>query len=132
MFMLNSTSGELIGIEYLYSQTGSVMEDYLKAIDTLETAPEEESIILEEEEEGSFQDTDQIDDLTISTVGLKESSDAVLDISSLPLTQVPEHPVPSSSTKPAFTATPLKYFTSEEYKAMLTETVPDFQATQVT
>ncbi|KAH3735370.1 hypothetical protein DPMN_041889 [Dreissena polymorpha] len=62
------------------------MEDYIKAIDTLETAPEEESIILEEEEEGSFQDTDQIDDLTISTVGLKESSDVVLDISSLPLT----------------------------------------------
>ncbi|KAH3823610.1 hypothetical protein DPMN_125420 [Dreissena polymorpha] len=86
--MLNST-GEKIGIEYLYKQTGERMEDFVKVIETLETVPDEaddESIILEEAED-SFQDADQIDDLTISTVGLKESSDAVLDISSLPLPQ---------------------------------------------
>ena len=55
------------------------MEDYKKAIETLETTPEEEMINTEEDDE-LLQETDQIDDLTISTVGLEESSDIVLDI----------------------------------------------------
>ncbi|KAH3842585.1 hypothetical protein DPMN_116083 [Dreissena polymorpha] len=130
--MLNST-GEKIVIEYLYKQTGERMEDFVKAIETLETVPDEaddESIILKEAED-SFQDADQIDDLTISTVGLKESSDAVLDISSLPLPQVPVHPLPSSSTKPAVEATPLPIPTPEEYEAEWRNETGDSQTTEV-
>ncbi|KAH3703668.1 hypothetical protein DPMN_078710 [Dreissena polymorpha] len=107
------------------------MEDFVKAIETLETVPDEaddESIILEEAED-SFQDADQIDDLTISTVGLKESSDAVLDISSLP--QVPVHPLPSSSTKPAVEATLLRIPTPEEYEAEWRNETGDSQTTEV-
>jgi hypothetical protein len=72
------TSGELIGIEYLYNQTGKVLEDYMKAIETLETTPEDDIIDTGEDDE-VLQDTDQIDDLTVSTEGLKESSDFVLE-----------------------------------------------------
>lgn len=65
------TSGELIGIEYLYKQTGKVLEDYMKAIETLETTPEDDIIDTGEDDE-VLQDTNQIDDLTVSTDGLKD------------------------------------------------------------
>ena len=58
------------------------MNDYMKAIETLETMTEENT----EEDEELLQEADPIDDLTISTTCLKESSDVCLDIPmSLPM-----------------------------------------------
>jgi hypothetical protein len=75
------------------------MEDYKKTIETLETTPEEEMINTEEDDE-LLQETDQIDDLTISTVGLEESSDIVLDIpTDLQMPQGAKQPDPSLSTQ---------------------------------
>ena len=94
-----SFSGELLGIEYLYSQTGKVLEDSMKAIEDLETSSEVETST-EGEDEDLLQGADQIDDLTVSIFGVNESSDIVLENPSmLPPTplEVPSEPELSSS-----------------------------------
>lgn len=55
-------SGELIGIEYLYSQNNAVMEDYKLALTTLET----EDITVAEVE--SCLEQFDMDDPTVSTL----------------------------------------------------------------
>ena len=65
-------------MEYLYHQTGKVLEDFKKTIETLETVADDSKTADPGEEEEVLQDTSsQMDDLTVSTVGvlLKESSD---------------------------------------------------------
>lgn len=95
----------------------------MKAIETLETTPEDEIINTGEDDE-LLQDTDQIDDLTVSTVGLKESSDFVLETPVvLQVSQGAEQPHLSSSTQTQAVGPVLKIPTPEDYKAMMMGTV---------
>ena len=120
---INFSSGELIGIEYLYSQTGKVLEDYMKALETLESTPEDELISTGEDEE-LLQDTDQLDDLTVSTVGLKESADIVLETPPTPpMPQGTEQLDPPLATQTPAVGPILKIPTPEDYEAMMRDTV---------
>lgn len=68
----------------------------MKAIETLETTPKDELINTQEDDE-LLQDTNQIDDSTLSTISLKESADIVLDTPvTLPMSQGAQQPHPSS------------------------------------
>lgn len=98
----------------------------MKALETLETTPEDEILSTGEDDE-VLQDTDQMEDLTVSTFGLKESSDIVLETPEvLPIPQGTEqHPSPSTQTR-----TVLKIPTSEDYEAMMRNTI-DRQTTKV-
>ena len=73
-----------------------------------------------------LQNTNQIDDLTISIVGvqLKESSDFVLETSDLrPMPETAEGPHPSSSTQTQAVRPVLDIPTSEEYQLTTREVV---------
>ena len=94
----------------------------MKAIETLEIHPEEETIDTGEDDE--FEDTDQIDDLTVSTVGLKESSDIVLETPRvLSMPHGVELPLPSSSTENQVMRPVLRIPTSEDYEALMKDTI---------
>ena len=94
----------------------------MKAIETLETT--EDELINTGEDDELLQDTDQIDDLTVSTVGLKHSSDIVLETPSvLPMPQGAKQPYPSLSTHTQAMGPVLKIPTPEDYEAMLRDTV---------
>ncbi|MEW8547232.1 MAG: hypothetical protein AB2693_27290 [Candidatus Thiodiazotropha sp.] len=62
-------SGELIGVEFLYNQTGKVLQDYSQDPDSEEAGQVEvtEEDQDEEADEG-FQDDEEIDDLTVTLV----------------------------------------------------------------
>jgi len=97
---MTSSSGERIGIEYLYEQTGKVMEDFKKTIETLEETVPDDKIISTAEEDESLQATVQIKDLTVSTVGLNESSEVDLETPIvLPMPQEAEQSDQSSSAQ---------------------------------
>lgn len=103
--------GELLGIEYLYNQNEKVMEDYVKAIETIETNEKSETV----EETGGDEEllevpdpTISTEDLTVSTVGLKE-----LD---------PKSRGVADTSATIIKKTILRIPTDEEYQAMLTET----------
>ena len=119
-----SSSGELIGIEYLYSQTGKVLEDYMKAIESLETTQDDETTDTGEDEE-SPQDTNQIDDLTVSIVGvqLKESSDIVRETQDLLQTLETAEQTHPPSTQTQAVQPVLDIPTPEDYESMTREVV---------
>ena len=97
----------------------------MKAIEMLETTQDDETIDTEEDDE-LLQNTNQIDDLTISIVGiqLKESSDFVLETPDLrPMPETAEGPHPSSSTQTQAVRPVLDIPTSEEYELMTREVV---------
>ena len=74
------------------------MEDYKKAIETIETTQDD---IITDEDEELLQDTDQIDDLTVSNVCLNESFYIVLEIPTIvpmPREAVQPHPLVSTET----------------------------------
>ncbi|KAJ8359639.1 hypothetical protein SKAU_G00161640 [Synaphobranchus kaupii] len=65
-------TGELIGLEYLYNQTGEVLQDYASAIQELETAT-----VADVEEDEGFVGSEEFQDLTDLTV-------PTLDLHNLP------------------------------------------------
>ncbi|KAJ8359637.1 hypothetical protein SKAU_G00161620 [Synaphobranchus kaupii] len=65
-------TGELIGLEYLYNQTGEVLQDYAAAIQELETAT-----VADVEEDEGFVGSEEFQDLTDLTV-------PTLDLDNLP------------------------------------------------
>ncbi|KAJ8359633.1 hypothetical protein SKAU_G00161580 [Synaphobranchus kaupii] len=65
-------TGELIGLEYLYNQTGEVLQDYASAIQELETAT-----VADVEEDEGFVGSEEFQDLTDLTV-------PTLDLDNLP------------------------------------------------
>lgn len=111
--------GELIGIEYLYSQNEKVMEDYMKAIEIIETNETSDSVV--ETDEEMLEETDpawSTEDPTISTTGLK-------------LMELKED---AHEESPSATATTekrqiLKIPTEEEYQAMLSKTAAELIST---
>ena len=96
----------------------------MKAIESLETTQDDETTDTGEDEE-SPQDTNQIDDLTVSIVGvqLKESSDIVRETQDLlqtPETAEQSHPsfTPTQAVQPV-----LDIPTPEDYESMTREVV---------
>lgn len=104
------------------------MDDYKKAIEDLETTQDD---IITDEDEELLQDTNQIDDLTVSNVGLTQSSDIVLEeptIAPLPREAVQPHPLVSTETQALESV--LNIPTPEVYEAIMSDTVHS-QATEV-
>lgn len=93
----------------------------MKTIETLQTNEEEDETINITEDDELGLDTDQIDDLTVSTFGLKESSEILLETPTVPsMPQGEELPEPPSTqtVKPII---PIP--TSEDYEAMWREAI---------
>lgn len=91
----------------------------MKAIESMETTEDESTI---EDEVEAIPDTDQIDDLTVSTAGLRESADLVLEVPVLPLQHQDEYPH-SSSTRKEPKKPKLRIPTKQEYEEMMLDTL---------
>ncbi|KAK3097145.1 hypothetical protein FSP39_006793 [Pinctada imbricata] len=73
----NQYTGELIGIEYLYSQTGNVLQDYEAAEQTIQETTEAE--IPPNEDDEDFGESDDVEDLTIPPVSPSLSDDLPME-----------------------------------------------------
>ena len=89
----------------------------MKAIETLEATAEEE---IDDEELDDTDPIDPVDDLTVSTAGLTESSDLVPAELSMPEQpqSLPAVPSTSPTVRPI-----LNMPTSEDYAAMMRDTI---------